>query len=110
MKPHMTQHAGAVRKTPKGDVLSGSYKESRWGWSKQVNGQRNFFDEIAELLDRLEPHQAFITGIVNSDGVVEVIFHLPGDVNIGWDLKWPKLERLAKLRINLGVEVFPEFG
>lgn len=109
MLPNMTQLVGTKRKTPKGVSIGGTYRESRWGWSIRVAGKRSFFDDVTDLANRLKPHKKFLSEIIDSGGTIEVIVHLPGDVNIGWTLDWQEMEKLAELQINLGIEVFPQF-
>lgn len=48
-------------------------------------------------------------GLGDEGGPVDLIFHLPGDTNIGSLPGWRDIARLAALHANPGVEVFPEF-
>lgn len=108
MIPRLKQCVGAARISERGEKLRGTYQDSRWGWSSRIEDKREFFEEVVTLLDRLEPHKKFLEEIVESGGSIEIIIHLPGDVNIGWTLPWFELKRLAQLKIDLGIEVFPE--
>lgn len=106
----MLWRAGTPRRTPKGTPLVGIYRETRWGWSEQHLNQRDFFRAAVGLIEKLERHREFLAMIIGEGGTVDLILHLPGDVNIGSSIAAADLRRLADLNINLGIEVFPEFG
>ena len=108
--PTMTRAFGAPCKAPDGKLLSGTYKDSRWGWSTRVDGKRNFFEDVAQLARRLKPHKEFLTALAETGGTTEIIVHLPGEANIGWTLPWSELGNLAELQVDLGIEVFPHFN
>ena|SRR5215510_12203567 len=101
-----TWKVGTARTTPKGKPVSGVYRESTWSHSVEVHDKRSFFDEVVELLKCLEPNREFLSELADSGGRAELILDLFGDRNIGDSLSWEHLERLAALRLNLGVEVF----
>src|SRR5689334_9034890 len=106
LQPDSFQIAGAPRMTPKGNPLPGMHRESGWSHWFGVERNRFFFEDVAKLIDILEPHKDFLHQIVNEGGRIEVIVYLPGDINIGSSLQWRDMARLAALRINLGIEVF----
>jgi len=108
--PHLAHHVGKNRLTPKGRILAGQYRESVWGWSKDVEGKRAFFDEVADLSIQLERHRHFLSKLVAEGATVSLILHLPGDVNIGSNLRSTDMKRLADLGIDLGIEVFPKWS
>lgn len=109
LAPHVTQMAGEARVAPSGVPIGGRYSDSRWGWSARFEKRREFFDEVSVLANRLYPHKEFLSKIVDSGGSVEIVVHLPGDTNIGWTMPWAELATLAELKIDLGIEVFPDF-
>lgn len=110
LKPNSTTIAGAPRTTPKGGPLPGVYPESAWSHWFDVERNRRFFQDVTKLIDRLEPYKEFLHEIVDQGGTVDLIVNLPGDINIGDALGWRDMARLAALRIDLGVEVFPDFN
>ncbi|MDO9413197.1 MAG: DUF4279 domain-containing protein [Pseudolabrys sp.] len=110
MVPQMAHQAGSNRFTPKGNALPGLYPDSRWGWSKKIEGKRDCFSEVSALVDSLEKHKDFLSDISDEGGSTEIIVHLAGDANIGWTMPWQELSRMARLKIDLGIEVFPDFG
>jgi len=56
------------------------------------------------------PHKEFLHEIVNGGGTIDLIVHLPGDINIGDCFPWRDMARLSALRVDLGIEVFPDFN
>ena len=102
--------AGAARATPTGRPLPGVHKESMWNYSNKIEGDRRFFEHFAKMISDLEPQARFLAEIVEGGGTVTLIIHLPGDINIGNVLSWRYLERLSRLHVDLGIEVFPQFA
>lgn len=110
LAPYAAHRAGTPRKTPKGTPLDGVYRTTKWSHSAPAEGKRRFFQGVTQLVDILEPHAAFLSKIVETKGSIQLLVHLAGDVNIGDDMAWHELARLAALKIKLGVEVFPEYN
>jgi len=108
--PHLSAMAGGVRKAPNGVILAGHHKFSVWSYCFDVEGNRLFFSDIGKMIDRLEPHKAFLAEIVDGGGSIELAVNLPGDINIGDSLSWRDLARLSALQIDLGIEVFPDYN
>ena len=110
LSPDLAHMVGAARKGPKGHPLPGLHRDSVWSHWFVVERNRFFFRDVKKLIDRLEPHKAFLIDLEKGGGSVCLILHLPGDINIGDELGWREMERLSAMRIDLGVEVFPEFN
>ena len=107
----------ALGKTPSHSAIAGAptrpgrpyfHRLSFWSYSYEVEGKRKFFSSFAETMDWLEPHRDFLADIVKDGGDITLIVNLPGDTNIGSTLSWRDMARLAALKIDLGVEVFPD--
>lgn len=81
---------------------------SKWSCNQEFMGARHFFAATEPLVERLELHKDFVRSITESGGNVELILHLPGDTNLGDSAHWSLLQRLAEMKIGLGVEVFPK--
>jgi hypothetical protein len=107
--PDMSHTPGKDRKTPIGTPLPGVYGETDWGYRFKVEGKRLFSKDVVELVSRLEEKAAFVHELIDTGGWIELSVQLPGYVNIGDDVRWQDLRRIAALRINFGVEVFPNF-
>lgn len=81
-----------------------------WGHNFKTIGRRDFFSDLEKLVEKLSPHKRAFTRFVGQGGTIEVIIELAGDVNIGDSISWRSLAALSGLKIDLGIEVFPEFG
>ncbi|WP_428032220.1 hypothetical protein [Ancylobacter sp.] len=81
-----------------------------WTYTAQHDGKRFFFDEVMNLVARLEPHAARLDEVVKTGGTIELIVSLDGYNTIGDTLPPAQMARLAHLNIALGIEVFPEFS
>jgi len=58
---HFAHRVGDQRKTPKGTRLSGVYQDTRWRHSRRHETPDQWFaDKIAELIECIEPHKAFL--------------------------------------------------
>jgi hypothetical protein len=110
IKPGLARKVGDQRLTPIGRALPGVYRETTWSHSEPSSGGRHFFAAIVRLIDQLEPNREYIKGLVETGGYVGLIADLGGRVNIGDEMDWQQLSRLAAMKISLGVEVFPYFG
>ncbi len=109
-KPKHSWKVGEPRATPDGKRLPGVYPTSYWVSSEDVTGKRLFFKDVLELVSRLEPSSQFIAEIVDGGGFVSITVQLPGERNIGDSMDWPGLARIAALKIELGIEVFPDWN
>jgi hypothetical protein len=110
LKPHLSAMVGSARTNSSGDVLPGLHKDSVWSVDFGVGKNRRFLSDIAKLIEKLEPHKVFLHEIVNGGGSINLIVSLPGDVNIGDNFHGQDMARLCALRIDLGIEVFPDFN
>ena len=106
--PERTTSAGTSRKRPDGIPLSGTYQLSSWKHEFDVSGARDLHAVLAGLVERLEEHWLFFHRIVNEKGVVELFCGVFADGN--WDEVLPHalLARLADLRIDLRLDVYPK--
>jgi len=110
LKPNVSGIAGSRRVTPAGKVLPSVHEVNLWSHSFRVERNRLFFMDVTKVIERLEPHKDFLLKIIDGGGTIDLIVNLPGDVNIGSTLSWREMARLCALRIDLGVEVFPDFN
>lgn len=110
IEPTNSAMVGSFMKTPKGETLQGRHRDSVWSCSLRIAKNRYFFKEVVDLIGKLEPHKAFLVNLMESGGDASVNIDLPGDTNIGDSLPWREVARLGALRIELGIEVFPEFN
>jgi hypothetical protein len=108
--PQRSVMAGTERRAPNGQLIAGLHRESVWSDWFDVAGSRRFFSDFDRVINRLEPHKALLAEIVEAGGSIDLIVALPGDINIGDTLPWRQMARLAAPRVDLRIEVFPEFN
>lgn len=109
MTPRYAGIAGSRRTTSAGRALLSVRDVSEWTHTFDVKRNRLFFQDVVKMIDRLEPHRDFLHKIVSDGGSINLIVSLPGDINIGDTFSWREIARLSALRINLDIEVFPDF-
>ena len=104
--PMHSKVAGAARVGVKGQSLPGTYRLSFWNWS----GDRDFAAAAVRLADTLAPHRELFRTLEGSGGSVAISLALIGSNNIGATLSVRDTARLADLRIDLDIEVFPHMS
>lgn len=109
LNPSQFWRQGDQRTTPKGKVLPGAYSYTSWSYCFDFSGERSFFHSLKILLENLEQHKLFFEKITFEGGQIYLNINLRGDENIGDVISWQIMEKLGVLKINLGVEVFPNF-
>src|SRR5215468_6286712 len=77
LTPRVSWLVGSPWKTPDGTTLPRTHQRSAWGYSIHVEGKRSFSQDVAKIIDALEPHAEFLSEIVNTNGTVELIIDLP---------------------------------
>jgi hypothetical protein len=105
--PNLTQRAGSKRKTPTGTELAGTYPVSAWQWSERFETD-DFGTAISHLIEQLQPRAALFHEIVETGGRTQLILDLPGARNIGSYVGSQTLKQMAELKLDFGLEVFPD--
>lgn len=108
LEPTIVHPVGGERRTPKGTVLPGRYRDTRWRHSirHETRGQ-HFAGEVAALLDRLSPHKAFLAELRATGGeAMLIVAFLGDDGHFGDVLPLTTLAKLTDLQLELGVEVY----
>ncbi len=106
--PFRYQRFGEPRMTPKGKALPGLWKNSSWSWQCDREDKRSFFDSVNLLVTELESHNKFLSDLRLQGGNIYVIVNILGKENIGDVLSWQIMEKMVNLKIDLGIEVFPD--
>ena len=84
-------------------------RRTSWKVRRDFEGLRQFFPPgLAVLNSVVGANDAYVRGLTESGGSVTLIFDLPGDVNLGSEMDPAGLARLADLKVELGIEVFPD--
>ena len=107
--PDRSTLAGTLRqRAADGVPTGGTYERSWWYHRFDLLGARDLHPVLAEVVGRLEEHWLFFHRIVNEEGTVELFCGVDADGN--WDEALPHalLGRLANLRIDLRLDVYPK--
>ena len=106
MQPRFQWNAGAPRVTPAGTPLRGVREETYW--SSTLNDKsEDLKDTLDANLSALEVHTAFLQAFVETGGEIEYfVGWFTTDTSGGETLSWELLERLARLRISLALDVY----
>ena len=105
--PRRVVQAGAPRATLQGAPRSGVYPATHWSHDFQVEAATDLGPLLRNLLGSLAAHRAFFRRIVEDGGTVELFCGVFADGN--WDeiLGHALLGALARLRIDLRLDVYP---
>ncbi len=109
LAPSRSWSAGERRTTPSGEPLEGIWPETYWT-ARVTEGNwpgKDLPTAVAELLDRLELNRSFLTRVRSEGGSAEffVGWYLEG--NSGDVFDCGLLARMADLKINLSLDVYP---
>jgi hypothetical protein len=107
LKPYSAFKNGTVRTLPNGNLLPGLATHSSWNHIHRYSGDHGLVEAVESVVKLLEEHKAFILRLGLQGGLCQVYLQLPGDVNVGGALPWQLLDRMSSVRVELGVEVFP---
>lgn len=107
MRPSHVHAVGARRATPRGQLLPGTYPDTRWR-TKFTYDSHRIERCLSEVLDQLEQHSKFLLRIAAEGASAGVILRFPGSMHYGFNLGVATLERLVRMRINAGIEIFPD--
>ena len=100
---------GDQRKTPKGMLLPGTYRDTRWRHSRRHETPDQWFaSKIVELIDCIEPHKAFLKRLRSTGGKACAIVQFLGDGYFGDEIPRDILARLFDLELDIGIECFAD--
>ncbi|MET1257470.1 DUF4279 domain-containing protein [Aliikangiella maris] len=106
LKPYLTQKFGSFIVTPKGNKPGGKYKVSKWAYSIEVVDSEKLNNYLCELVEKISREKLFIDKIIDEKGEVNLIFSIAGVDNLGFNISAGVLEKIAKMKINIGFEFF----
>jgi hypothetical protein len=107
LEVHSARQVGDQRKTPKGNVLEGRYRDTRWRHSIRYELRDQWFaDKVTMLVDRLVPHKAFFGQLRATGGKADVIVQFLGDGYLGDNVPTDTLLKMADLQLDFGIECF----
>src|SRR5215471_1164240 len=107
LEAHFAHLVGDVRKTPKGTLLSGKYKDTRWRHRirYELRGQW-FAAEVTTFVNRLLAHKTFFHHVRATGGSAQIIVNFLGDGYLGDTVPVESLAKMAELQLDLGLECF----
>src|SRR5262249_16057087 len=109
INPSRSWRVGEPRSTPKGTPLEGKWPDSCWA-AVLAAGQwppRGLVDPLRDLLDQLEAHKHFFPQIRSEGGKVELFVGWFFDGQNGDVFTHDLLYRMADLKIDLSLDVYP---
>ena len=106
--PKRTTRAGAPRTTARGEPLKGTYDVTYWTHGFDVKGASELGVVLEDLVDRLQKHERFFHRIVGEGGTVDLFCAIYAAGN--WDevMSHALMGRLAALRVDLRLDVYPK--
>ena len=112
IQPTNCSEAGKPRKTPKGNLLEGTYRESYWNADPFSRGEYSSTDDLAEdsleeVLQVLEPHKTFIQKLRSEGARIFVQVNSFSGRNYAFELSPELLGRYAALGVGLAHDVYP---
>ena len=107
LKAHFAHLVGDARKTPKGTLLNGKYKDTRWRHRirYELRGQW-FAAEVTTFVDRLLAHKTFFHHVRATGGSAQIIVNFLGDGYLGDTVPVESIAEMAELQLDLGLECF----
>lgn len=107
LQAHFAYPVGVPRKTPKGTLLGGEYKDTRWRHCiRHLLTDQRFADKVAAFVDRLLPHKEFFHRVRATSGHAQLIVKFLGDGYLGDTMPLETLAKIADMQLGLGIECF----
>ena len=107
MQPHVRWMAGRPRRTPLGQPLEGTYRETCWSSRCAEGSGFDLEDTLESLVQELERHKEFLAGFCATGGSVEYFIGWFTDgKNTGATFSWGLQRRLADLHVHLALDVY----
>lgn len=109
LEPYSYSKAGEDRTGPTGLPLEGKWENSSWNYVYRFFETRKFLEKMAEIVDQLYSHRAFFLKLASEGCDISLNLNVPGIVHQGSMLSISAMEKMAEMKIRLGVEVFPDW-
>jgi hypothetical protein len=107
LEAQIAHRADDPRKTPKGALLEGRYKDTRWRHSIRYELRDQWFaDKITMLIDRLLPHKAFFSRLRATGGRAVIVVQFFYDGYFGDNVPPETLAKMVDLQLDFGIECF----
>jgi hypothetical protein len=108
LAPEQSTRAGSPRATPTGHPLTGTYRFSCWRYRLDTQTAVDLCPILESFIEQFQKHKAFFHQIANEGGTVELFCGIFAAGN--WDevLSHALLGKLAALRVDLRLDVYPK--
>jgi molybdopterin synthase catalytic subunit len=107
LETHFAHRVGQPRMTPKGTLLPGNYRDTRWSHiARHEATDPRFGDKVVALVDRLKPHKTFLGNLRATGGRTTIIVRFLGDGHYGDNIDRDTLAKLSELQLELSIECF----
>lgn len=108
--PFRCWRAGEPRSTPTGAPLEGRWPDTYWTSGRLADGQwrgKALPSAVCALLDQIATHKDFFQQVRAEGGKVELFVGWYFDGNSGDILDFELMGRLAALKIDLSLDIYP---
>ena len=111
IEPKNTCMVGEQRRTPKGNKLEGTYRESYWVADPFGRGEYSSTDDLAEdsiieVIERLQKHGRFLNELREQDARIHLHLSSVSDRNYAIELPPQMLAELARLGVSFVHDVY----
>jgi hypothetical protein len=103
---HVGHSVDMQRKTPRGTLLQGVYRDTFWGWIEEVSTRKDAFACAIELLERFESDGTDFVALGRLGATMSVSIDFFDDSRVVDVLTSKQMEFLLRRGITLGVERF----
>ena len=100
--------AGEQRKTPKGNLLEGLYKNSYCSFELSKGASTDLNDQIGKWNAKFFPKKSFFQGFAASGGKFDYFLGLFLKTDSGFELSTEEMHAMQELRINLVFDIYPD--
>jgi hypothetical protein len=110
MEPGRMWKAGDARATPKGQPLTGTYKETYWYTnfcSNVTNTDESLPAALARFIDTLRAHKQFLLKLRHEGGSAEFFVGIFGMEQFGFEFEPVLLADLASMGMTLSLDIYP---
>lgn len=107
LAPGFFHRVGDPRRTPKGTLLDGGYRDTRWRFSTRCEARGQWFViDVLAFVDRLAPHKDFLHELRRTGGTACLIIQFLDDEYYGDEIGCEALAKIVDLGLDLGIESF----
>ena len=112
MQPVHQAMAGSRRRTSKGQLLDGHWRESYWSadpfkYGEYLSHDMGVEDVLADVCTALAPHRAFLNTLRSEGGRLLVQVSSYSARNYAFELSPDQLEALADLGVGFAHDIYP---